>query len=103
MACDGDGIERMVVHVFGTVAALLCGATLGVTAAALCVAASGPTNEHARMLGREVAVYDLRLRRWVPCVVICVSWHGSVRVRRQSDGIGFWVDKSEVPTRVVLT
>ena len=81
--------------------AFSCGAMVCLLAASLRVVAGGPRNEHAWWLDREAMVADRVTGEWMPCVVVAVSWKGSLRVRRISDGRGFWVDRTEVGDRVM--
>ena len=79
--------------------AFACGACIGFMAAALCVAASGPTNPHAHWLGCEVAALDGG--RWRVGTVESVGIDGSLMVRMHDDHAAVCYDAHEVPTRVV--
>lgn len=63
-------------------------------------------NPYARMLGKVVEVKKHPASDWEPCIVVAVSWHGGLRVRRLSEidedghGNGFWIDKTVVRERV---
>lgn len=57
---------------------------------------------HARMLGRVVEVKKFEGSEWERAVVVAVSRHGAVCVRRLSDmeARGFWLNKDLAPHRV---
>lgn len=44
-----------------------------------------PTNQYARFLGEEVMAKVYEASDWERCVIVAISWHGSVCVRPADD------------------
>jgi hypothetical protein len=44
-----------------------------------------PTNQYARYLGEEVLAKVYEASDWERCVIVAISWHGSVCVRPAND------------------
>lgn len=44
-----------------------------------------PTNQYARYLGEEVLAKVYEASDWERCVIVAISWHGSVCVRPADD------------------
>lgn len=59
-------------------------------------------NPYARWLGKTCLVRPCSTERWDECVIVAVSWRGSVCVRRLDNPTkdGFWIKKENVPWRV---
>lgn len=59
-------------------------------------------NPHSRWLGRTVLARHYEADDWTPCVVTCVSWHGSMQLK-YADALeykGFWLKPYEVGSKV---
>ena len=61
-----------------------------------------PLNPYAHLLGRVVEVKVYQASDWERMVVVAVSWHGAVCVRRVADmeSRGRWIRKELAPDRV---
>jgi hypothetical protein len=63
---------------------------------------AGRLSPHARLLGRRVEVRKYDGSDWEAAVVVCVSHHGSLCIRRDGERRGWWMDSHRVPGRVRL-
>jgi hypothetical protein len=59
-------------------------------------------NEHAHMLGKVVEARKYDGSDWERCVVVAVSWHGSLCVRpcAELERRGWWMDAKRAATHV---
>ena len=63
-----------------------------------------PKNAYARLLGEEVLAKVYEQSEWKRCVVVAVSWHGSVCVRPTDDLAtkGRWIHHAFARERIKL-
>ena len=82
---------------------LLLGCVFGLLVGLAIGAGSEQYNEHAYLLGKVVMAKRYEASDWERYLVVCVSWHGSLRLRPLGETdprYAFWLEREKRATRL---